>query len=70
MFTNFEVIEARETTLGADRWLYNWERQKWRTAEKTLKVKEAMSIPNKNFTVVLLPQQIRTFILKIRPKDN
>ncbi|KAK6626758.1 hypothetical protein RUM44_009235 [Polyplax serrata] len=71
LFKTFEIVEARETTLGADRWLSDVHRLKWHSVTKFEK-KNAVTFEeiDGDLTISLLPQQIRTFIVKIKVKDK
>ncbi|XP_026271901.1 lysosomal alpha-mannosidase isoform X2 [Frankliniella occidentalis] len=67
MLSPFKILRIRETTLGANHWLKDSERLKWKSEsnaideeEETVHVQEET-----DFNVQLKPMQIRTFVIDI-----
>ncbi|KAK6633436.1 hypothetical protein RUM44_004039 [Polyplax serrata] len=70
LFSVFDIVSARETSLGADRWLDEVSRFKWRKETNDLFDEEISTPVGSAFPVVTLtPKQIRTFICEIKPKN-
>jgi hypothetical protein len=73
MFTAFDIVEARETTLGGNQWYEESSRFDWDVDTNEIvppqrnRRNEAPTSSN-GFRVILQPMQIRTFIIQISPK--
>lgn len=72
LFTTFDIVDCRETTLGANQWLDEASRLQWR--KETNEVPMNKEVPNKStkasLEITLNPRQIRTFVCEVQPKSK
>jgi len=70
LFSAFDVISARETSLGANQWLGQVKRMDWPVESNEIDVdsKEANLDLDDDLNVTLNPMQIRTFIIEVAYK--
>lgn len=61
-------MEARETTLGANKWLSETRTNTWFDREPLNTGKK--DFLEGNMTIVVEPEHIRTFIVKMRPIEE
>ncbi|XP_033225120.1 lysosomal alpha-mannosidase-like [Belonocnema kinseyi] len=70
LFADFTITSVRETTLGGNQWLEDSDRLKWVPDEdyvvKNNYILEPI-IPENKMVLVLMPMQIRTFIVDVLP---
>ncbi|XP_034247480.1 lysosomal alpha-mannosidase-like isoform X3 [Thrips palmi] len=67
MLTPFKILRLRETTLGANHWLKDSQRLKWRSESNDIDQgeEEMHAQEETDFVVKLTPMQIRTFVIDI-----
>ena len=78
LFSPFKILSARETTLGANRWLKDVNRFEWKTEsnevdsslESDRKAEDATSQKeDEPITITMFPMQIRTFVIEIKNSE-
>lgn len=67
MLSPFKILRMRETTLGANHWLKDSQRLKWKLESNDIEqVDEQVQAQGEtDFVVQLSPMQIRTFVIDI-----
>ena len=69
LFYNFDILEGRETTLGGNKWLSDCKRFNWKAEGRdSVNDRTVNDRLTGNMTITLAPQEIKTFIIRIRPK--
>lgn len=69
LFTSFEILEGRETTLGGNKWLSESRKFSWKTEDGEVMYDQVSDDRLRgNMTIILAPQEIKTYIIRIRPK--
>lgn len=64
IFLQYKIIEIKETTLGANMWLQEYEEMETIWKDKV----HSDTFRQSTYKIILKPMQIRTFIVKIVPK--
>ncbi|XP_049857125.1 lysosomal alpha-mannosidase-like isoform X1 [Schistocerca gregaria] len=74
VFAPFSIKSARETTLGANQWLSDSKRLKWRVESNDIhrdtysRHSSSYYYDDDDLTITLNPMQIRTFIIEVKEK--
>jgi lysosomal alpha-mannosidase len=72
LFSVFDIVSAKETTLGGNRWLEKVKRMDWAVESNDIDLHQDYEVLrlDDDFNVTLNPMQIRTFIVEVAYKKS